>query len=116
MKKLTKQQLATRRDLIAKLEIQSAALQSAVDVYNAAIASYNAVLSEAREMCDDILSTMEEYFDGRSESWQESDKAQSYSAWQDAWNEIVLDDLDQLDPVDLTHRDELAALPEAPDE
>lgn len=48
---------------------------------------YNAKVEEANELRGSIADDMQNYFDNKSEKWQESDKGQEYQAWMERWQE-----------------------------
>jgi hypothetical protein len=113
MKKLAKATLAARTELVEKLgtsysELEEAVgqfndtmneawvdLENAINAYNEkldtawgeklepAITSYNEVVGEANEWKQDVVSSIEEFMNEKSEKWQESDAASRYESWKD---------------------------------
>jgi hypothetical protein len=67
---------------------------------------YNDVVENLNNFIEDQRSQMQNYFDGRSEKWQESDKGDAYQNWIDAW-EIVIDKVKYFDDVDILNEEEL---------
>jgi hypothetical protein len=51
------------------------------------IKAFNDQILEINDFMGGIASEIREYIDGKSEKWQESDKATDYEAWAEAWEE-----------------------------
>jgi|SRR5215467_830978 len=118
MTKLTKAQLTEKQDHETKLEETLDALTAAVTEYNdalealweekigPALEAYNEAVDAANQWRGDIASDMQNYYDERSEKWQEGDKGSAYSDWKDEWSEefdqVELDKPDavECDPTD----------------
>jgi hypothetical protein len=125
MRSLSKSERARVAELAAAIRAAHAALQDECSVANLAIAavnervaSYNEAVETARAFAEDIGSEIEAYMDERSEKWAESDAAQSYASWRDAWSGFTVDELEDFDELaapDEVTADELEGLPEAPD-
>lgn len=116
--KITKAQEKTRDQVIDSLRRHRETLDKAVETFNEAqreafekvkdqLADYNSWLEEARELRDEIVSDAESYIEGKSEKWQDSEKARAIEAFRDAWGEVDLDAVDVEDPepleLDVTH-------------
>lgn len=91
--------VATFNDGVAAL---LASLQVGVDNYNEASDSVKGWLESVRE-------SIQEYVDDRSEKWQESDKAQEYQDWLEAYA-VDLEDfnLPDIEPVSLDDLEDYA--------
>lgn len=127
--KLSKQERAQRDDLCARLNAARAtldekvedvndAVQTAIDALEAAVASYNDVLEEARGFVADIVAQGEEDIDDKSERWQEGERGEAARAWVDEWECAQLDDvelptIDLLEIADDDHASTLETLPDA---
>jgi len=92
MKSITRKDDARRAEYVAELEALRATAREAVDTVNAAIeaanvaiTNYNEKLSEAQGFAQDIASEIDAYADGRSEKWQESERADAYREWKEEW-------------------------------
>ena len=107
MKKLNKGQIV-ERDLIAEALAEKAlAVEAACNVLDVAlshinetIAAYNAELANAREWRDGIVEAAEEWREGRSEKWLESDAASEHESWVSEYRDAELDDLDEIEAPD----------------
>ena len=85
---------------------------------NDAIDAYNEILSEAKGFAEDISRQQEEYYDERSDAWQDGDKGQEYQSWQEEWANWQPDDVPHIaleaDPDIEEHGEELTQLPKMP--
>jgi len=104
MKKLSKEQVARRNALAVDLQYKIDAVGEAVSELNAMIVQINTFAEEVRQEQSD-------YFDERSEKWQEGDGGTEYCAWMTEW-EFALDELS--DPTDDVDLDGFESLPEEP--
>lgn len=112
MKRLTKKQVQEQADLAEDLRETADSMGSSVLAYNVGVQeafdTYAAVLEavyhehieplelesrmdDAESFRDDIACRLREYFDGRSEKWQDSDAGEQYVEWVEAWEECGLD-------------------------
>lgn len=71
MKRLTKDQLKRKGELVNRID----------DLHS----QLNAAIEEAEELRDEIHTAMEEYYDARSEKWQEGETGEDYKEWMDEW-------------------------------
>lgn len=131
MKKLDKDTLATRAEIVARLQSQSSDLESAVAGFNTAMEApfqaildaieayndaldeawgnglgpvieiYNGTVADANQWKQDAVQAIQDYMDERSEKWQESDAAGRYSEWRDAFDHDF-DTFDEDRPDDLS--------------
>ena len=72
----------------------------ATEVSQATEAAWNAWASAAEDVkafADGIRNEAQDYFDERSERWQESEKGEEYSAFIDSWGEVADMDVETLE-------------------
>lgn len=81
MKQLTKKEIATKTELLE-------AVTNAATAYNAARDAFNGWREQ-------IVERMNEYEGERSERWQESEAAEMFNAWRDAWEVDLIDEVDE---------------------
>lgn len=97
--KLTRTELKTKAELVAKLTEAGTALQTAVEEANSAIeqlltplndavTAYNEVLLEGAEFCTVIKDRLDTEYDNKSENWQDSDKGTVASEFKEKWAEL----------------------------
>jgi hypothetical protein len=55
----------------------------------------NEAIDNLRQIAAEIRDSLQEYYDERSDSWQEGEKGQAYLEWVDSWAE--LDSLEYVD-------------------
>jgi regulator of replication initiation timing len=132
MKKLTKEFLTDRDDLLKKLIAARDDLEEAVNEFNEKldalkqnlqekVEDYNNTLNHLESWRDEVVSAMENYRDERSEKWHESSVGQAYDDWISEYQNIELDEIevDMPDDVDIpetNHCDDIENLPEHPAE
>jgi hypothetical protein len=83
MKRLSKDRKQQRADLVTRLNDAAEAVRAALVAVNAEIAGklnsaiekYNLILSVAEAFRDEIVSELEHYASGRSDRWQNSERA-----------------------------------------
>lgn len=124
MNNLTKTQLAERNTLNVALAVKKSDIEEAIDIYNTAMqeawlavetaqAEYNEAIQNANEWISGVRQEIADFISERSDKWQEGDKGQAASAWQDAYEnelseleierpeDIEIDDLqDTIDSLD----------------
>lgn len=125
MKKLSKDDRATRDRLVADLEIKSAAIEEAWTAFESAheqlglaIEEYNSVVADAGSWRDEMVQQMTDYQSDRSERWQEGDAGEAYQGWIDEWQNADLEGIEVPDLPDQPegeHRDVIDNLPEEPE-
>lgn len=129
MKSLGKSDIARRdgyaeqlRELRGKIEDQFRVLnEETFKPINDLIGQYNETLEEARGFIEDLANTMTEYYDARTEKWQEGDAGSAYADWKQAYEDF---DAEDMEPVSLpdttedeaTHPEAIEALPVEPEE
>lgn len=86
MKKISKSDMERIAKLREAIEGKKAKIEEALEKFQESIAP---ILEEAEEerqelfgVLDDIVNAMENYFDERSDKWQEGDAGSAYSEWQ----------------------------------
>lgn len=116
MKKISKENIARRDELVALLDKKKTAVTEAIDELNeklkakekeiqhllqeysdiiedggseldTLVEEYNEVVSDVNDFCVDVSSSIEDYMNERSEKWQESEKAEAYQSWKDDWEQ-----------------------------
>lgn len=111
MNKLSKTQIEEKDSHATSLSEKRTALAAAVDAFNermaeewanveASLVSYNDAVEAAEGWRGEIESEQSDYFDNRTEAWQEGDKGQAYTSWKDLWAEAW-------EPVELSKPDDL---------
>jgi len=103
VKRLTKDQTKKLEQLVEELSEQADAIQTETE-------TYNEILNRARALIEEVASSIEEYVEKRSDAWKESEAADAYTDWLQSWQEI---DLEEIEEIDLTHSEELEALPKS---
>ena len=99
MKKLDKAHMATRDELVKRLNDCFSVLDNTIEAFNAKVADewnqveeaqveYNQVLSELADWRDQIVSEIDEYVSERSEKWQEGEKASAYESWKSEFENL----------------------------
>lgn len=125
MKSLSKSDQKERDDFVnrlrAKMETIDDLVQAAndaIDAVNEAISDYNATVDDVNSWAQDLIGQMEDYRDGRTEKWQESDDGQQYDNWIQSWADELApaDELDKLEPPIMEAAGELEQRTIAPDE
>lgn len=101
MKRLNKDHQAERDRLRNLLQEKSAAIESAWGDFEGAhetlvnaVDEYNGAIQEVAEWRDGIVSEMQDYYDERSERWQEGDAGQEYDSWKDEWENGDFEELE----------------------
>lgn len=122
MKQLSRDQKKQRDELVAALNAKASALGEAWASFEAAhehlalaVDQYNGAVGDAETFRDDIAQEMQDYWDERSERWQEGEAGLAYEAWIDAWTGADLEMIDcpELpDEPETAHADALDELPE----
>jgi hypothetical protein len=115
MKRLSKEQLAARDELVKRLRDAAEKIEDEIDNVNAIIEQYNHVLTDVETFRDEVVGEMETYYDERSEKWQETDAGSSYQDWKSQFEALDIDQLEQLELDDLRLADDLEDFPEEPE-
>ena len=130
MKALSKDQEKEKVALIDSIRDAHAALEASVITYNAAmekeqrevrskLVDLNEKLQEAKGWAEGLAGDMQNYYDERSENWQEGDNGQNYDAWKSEYENFSPDDLEidfheDLEVPECTGADDLETLPDEP--
>lgn len=90
MKKLNKEHRATRDRLMSELEVAQMHVEQAIEAYRAKV-------QETQAFCQDVAEEIATYINDKSDRWQEGDRGQAYSDWQQMWEgvefpEFIADD------------------------
>ena len=72
---------AKHSDLIGSMEVFNAQMAALFEQVQSALDDLNAAKAEAVGFVDDIHRVFEEDIDGRSETWQDSERGQAARAW-----------------------------------
>jgi len=117
MQRLTKEKWKEVADAMDACQKQGSQLQMAVDYYNKVvdpargdlgdcINSYNESVEALKELYKGFASEAQEYYDNRSEAWQDSDAGSTHMEWIGQLEEIDgLDDVEIELPEDLEEPD-----------
>ncbi len=107
MNKLSKEQLKAREEAVENLNKAAELFRTAVEVYNdelkiawsgleTARITFNEAIEEANAFRQSMLDDMQNFYDEKSEKWQEGDKGQAYQSWMDYWS----NEFDQISDID----------------
>ena len=62
-----------------------------IDAEGDATAAYDLVdtsaIEDAQEFAQEIIGAQDDYYDNRSEKWQEGDRGQAYDEWRTEWDQ-----------------------------
>jgi hypothetical protein len=131
VKALSKEQEKEKAELVDAIRAAHTKLEDALGVFNARLVeeqgdvqekldALNAKLQEASEWAEGVVSEMQDYYDERSEKWQEGDDGQNYDAWKDGYEDLDFEDLKIDFPEEIgipdcpSVADDLEALPDEP--
>ena len=123
MKKLSKEQIATRDKIVQELSDAKAALGDAINQFNDTlrdawekvqeqIEKYNAVIDDAKAWAEDIASEIQSFIEDKSEAWQQGDRGQAYEEWRSSFETVELEEVELEAPeeIDIDLRDAADAL------
>ena len=71
-------------------------------------ATFHEHAEEVFDHADSVIAYLEDIFDGKSETWQESENGEAFSALLDAWRSFREEELTEPDAVDLVETDHLS--------
>lgn len=128
MTKINKTRSKQMDELFAALTSKGEALEASIEEFNEqvsllweklvspAIEAYNAEIREADELKTDIVSQMQDYYDDKSETWQDGTRGQAYQSWISAWeyeelSSVELDAPDGVECPDLNGASIIESLP-----
>jgi predicted nuclease with TOPRIM domain len=131
MKALSKEQIRERADLVTKLREKHESLTETIEVFNAALTTHqkaveealqslNGVIVEGKDWLEGISQEQSDYYEDKSEKWQEGENGQNYDAWKELYenvsgtDELTIEFPDPLEVPDCELPDELENLPDEP--
>lgn len=95
-----------KNDVSQRIADFNTKIQELIDEFNSEISqivqSYNDVASEANAFVEEVKNAQQEYYDERSEKWQESDRGSEYQDWMNEWD-IEIEEVE----VEEAHFDEI---------
>lgn len=104
MKKLSNSELETMKELLETYDEKSSEVDrlyilyvDAVSALNEKIADLNGAASDLESFRQSIFDQMEDYFDGKSENWQDGDTGSSYRDWMDEWSNASVYQMDEVE-------------------
>jgi hypothetical protein len=94
-------------------------VEAAKDAVHKQVVVYNAALREMADWRDEFVTEKRAEWDERTEKWQEGHGGQAASGWIDEFENLSLDEIEpdwpeELEPPDMDHAGEIAALPDKP--
>lgn len=117
MNKLSKEQLARKAEHVRLLDEGRKKFQAVLDEQNKVLAEvraavdaardeYNELVAATNEFIVEVYGAQEEYFDSKSEKWQEGDAGSVYGEWMNAWaGELDELSIDGPEDMELDERD-----------
>lgn len=100
----------THNEVVDAIEEWQAGQTTWEDVVKA-IDEWDGARSNAVNFCREVHESMEAYFDGKNEKWQEGNKGQAYATWKESWSDMA----DELDGACVSSR-ETEVEPESPED
>lgn len=118
MKKLSKEQMEIRGELIEALKEAEGTVNELIEAANRkiedaneaindangalsdlnnAIDTLNAKIAEAETWGSEISSEIGDYMDERSDKWQESEKADNYRSWKEPFESLTTDSIEHIE-------------------
>jgi seryl-tRNA synthetase len=116
MKTISKAHQKQIAETVAKLTEARTEIEEAVQALNEAIGTYNMALQDAAAIRNEIVASMEDHYDNRSEKWQASESGERYAEWKAEWEDIDMTEIDVVDDLELPHADDIEALNFSPAE
>lgn len=109
MRELSKEDQKEFQERLDAIDEKQKAVESAVEelndkalaAVNAAIVALNSAMSDIREFRDNIVAQISDYYDERTEKWQEGETGQQFTRWKDAWECEEFDDIEELEPIEV---------------
>ena len=105
MKKLSKDQVKRKAEIVQRLAIQEDVIETALEAYNEAVV-------DAQSFVEEVIQEQEDYKAERSEKWSDSDAGEQYACWSDAWSTESFESVE----LELDHAERLEALPDEVEE
>jgi seryl-tRNA synthetase len=100
-KPISKEQIERRETYVAQLNDLGRKVQEAANAYNEVMEEMNTALENVREWRDDVVGSLEDYIDNKSDKWQESDKGLAWTDLKNEWEGAELDEFELLDVSDI---------------
>lgn len=101
MLRLSKYEVERKAYLVSKLKDLEERTKALIEEYNGIIGSIN-------EFAENVKQRQQEYYDERSETWQESDRGCDYESWKDEWEGF--EELEEIECPDFVDIDEFENL------
>jgi hypothetical protein len=116
MKKLDKQQLKRKAELLEAAFAAREATSLAVGGFNEAmaeawkhveesLAALNTAVVDLNAFREEVVQGMEDFAGERSEKWQESEAGQAYESWKDEWDGCRVEEVELERPADVDEPD-----------
>jgi hypothetical protein len=106
MLKLSKYDVDKKETLVLQLKALESSIEKLVDEYNDTIGSIN-------QFAEDIQQRQQDYYDDRSETWQESDRGSEYEDWKSEWE--CFEELETIECPEFVDVDDFKNLPDSMD-
>ena len=97
MKKLSKEHKATHLRLVKEIGCEMDKVMELASQLSVAIDTYNEKVEQANEWAQEVASELRQYYDDRSEAWQDGDNGSRFDEWVNAFEDFVIDGLDGID-------------------
>ena len=84
------------------------AQEEADAIYVSIVEEINEAKEEVRGILDDVANEAEEYYDDKSEKWQESERGEAYGEWRDKLRELAdatAEDVEKPEPPEINRPD-----------
>lgn len=105
-----------RDEFVRRLGEKSAEISEQIEKLNELIGEYNEITGEVADFRDEIAGEMDDYYNDRSERWQEGEAGSAYMDWKTEWEGLLTDDLEEVEEPSYDTLDGLENLPEGPGE
>jgi hypothetical protein len=128
MKAVGKADLKERDEIVERLRSRRRDLDEAIAKFNDAALdawgkvdgcreAYNEAIGDANSWKAEVAGDIQEFIDGRSDKWRESDKGSAYEAWREAYeDETESVEIDQPEDLSLDEDDAAENLERLPEE
>ena len=108
MKKLSSTEIDAKDELLEDYFEKSAEVTDQYNKYieaitnlNYVIADLNSTLGEIENFRQSVYDQMEEYYDSKSEKWQEGEIGTAYRDWMNEWSNATVDLMEELEEQDI---------------
>lgn len=99
---------AARADLDTEQSNANEAIKTAAEKVNEKIADLNAIIEEANSLREEIESDAQNYYDEKSEAWQDGERGSAYSDFIQSWGE-------EIETIEDVSIDEIAVVEDVPE-